>query len=220
MTGGIQLDLCGFQLESGTYATPFVAGSRSTTTALADTISANTITTSSLTYVSSNTFSFTTASSNYITLPSIATAGNAARSMFCWINVTTGGCFISTGTASDSNAFNLVNYGSGYVGVMGYNNDYYPSSGTAIVNTGWKYIGATYDGAGTLRTYVNGVQDNVSTGRSYSTTGQNNFAGKSNHVGSESYISGSMPVVQIYNTALTADQVAQNFQALRGRYSI
>jgi hypothetical protein len=187
---------------------------------LADTISANTITTSSLTYVSSNTFSFTTASSNYITLPSIAATGNAARSMFCWTNVTTGGCFISTGTASNSNAFNLVNYGSGYVGVMGYNNDYYPTSGTAIVNTGWKYIGATYDGAGTLRTYVNGVQDNVSTGRSYSTTGQSNFAGRSNDSGTYAYITGSMPVVQIYNTALTAAQVQQNFQALRGRYGI
>lgn len=208
------------QVELSSFPSPFVQGTRSTTQSILDPIQLNTITANSLTYASNNTFSFTSASSNYITLPSIAATGNAPRSMFCWVNVTAGGCFISTGTASNSTAFNLVNYGSGYVGVMGFNNDFYPSSGTAIVNAGWKYIGATYDGAGTLTTYVNGVQDNISTGRSYSTTGQNNFAGRSNDAGTYAYITGSMPVVQIYNTSLTAAQVMQNFQALRGRYGV
>jgi hypothetical protein len=152
---------------------------------------------------------------------SIAASGNAARSMFVWIKTTYTGnqAFISTGTAANSQSFNLVKYGS-YVGVMGYNNDYYPSSGAAgvtLTDNVWHYIGVTFDGTN-LRTYVDGVLDNTSGTLTYSTTGQNNFIGKSSHTGNENYTNGSMGLVHIYNRALSGAEVLQNYNATKGRF--
>ena len=156
-----------------------------------------------------------------LTNKSVAISGNGARSIFCWVKSTTGGrCIISTGTANNSQAFNLVTYGSSKVGVMGYNYDFYPTTGANVFDGNWHFVGATYDGAGTLITYVDGVQDNISTGRTYSTTGQNNFIGKSHHTGSDAYWNGNIAQTQIHNRALTASEIQQNFNANRGRFGI
>jgi hypothetical protein len=151
----------------------------------------------------------------------IAVSGNAVRSMFAWVRTTSTGnqAFISTGTAASSQSFNLVKYGS-YIGVMGYNNDYYPSTGNAgilITDDVWHYIGVTFDGTN-LRMYVDGILDNTSGTLTYSTTGQNNFIGKSSHTGNENYTNGSMGMVHVYNRALSGAEVLQNYNATKGRF--
>lgn len=151
----------------------------------------------------------------------IAASGNAVRSMFTWVRTTSTGnqAFISTGTAANSQSFNLVKYGS-YIGVMGYNNDYYPSTGNAgilITDGVWHYIGVTFDGTN-LRMYVDGILDNTSGTLTYSTTGQNNFIGKSSHTGNENYTNGSMGMVHVYNRALSGAEVLQNYNATKGRF--
>lgn len=156
-----------------------------------------------------------------LTTANVAVSGNGARSIFVWMRTTAGGLigFVGTGTPANSQAFNLVKYSSG-VGVMGYNNDFYPGAGAAGVtlNDGnWHYIGATFDGTN-LRTYADGVLDNTSGAITYSTTGQNNFIGKSNHTGNENYFNGNMGLVQFYNRALSGAEVLQNYNATKGRY--
>jgi len=156
-----------------------------------------------------------------LTTTNVAVSGNGARSIFVWMRTTAGGLigFVGTGTPANSQAFNLVKYSSG-VGVMGYNNDFYPGAGAAGVtlNDGnWHYIGATFDGTN-LRTYADGVLDNTSGAITYSTTGQNNFIGKSNHTGNENYFNGNMGLVQFYNRALSSAEVLQNYNATKGRY--
>jgi len=151
----------------------------------------------------------------------IAASGNAVRSMFAWVRTTSTGnqAFISTGTAANSQSFNLVKYGS-YIGIMGYNNDYYPSTGNAgilITDGVWHYIGVTFDGTN-LRMYVDGILDNTSGTLTYSTTGQNNFIGKSSHTGNENYTNGSMGMVHVYNRALSGAEVLQNYNATKGRF--
>jgi hypothetical protein len=192
---------------------------RSNTQAIVDLTNNNTITANSLTYNSDGTFSFN-GTANYATLSSTAISGNSARSVFAWVKTTTGGrCIYSSGTASVGQAFNLVTYGSNKVGVMGFNTDFYPTTGANILDNVWHYVGAVADGAGGIKTYVDGNLDN-SGSITYSTTGQNNFIGKSNHVGSEAYWNGSISLVHTYNRALSAAEVKQNFNALRGRYGI
>ena len=161
-------------------------------------------------------------SNDYVDLTGItlSISGNAARSMFTWVKTTYTGLqgFISTGTPANSQTFNLVKYGS-YVGVMGYNNDFYPSSGKYIADGVWHYVGATFDGTN-IRTYVDGVLDNTSGTFTYSTTGQNNYVGRSNHAGNENFINGSMGNAQIYNRALSAAEVLQNYNATKGRFGL
>ena len=157
----------------------------------------------------------------YPDITPVAVAGNGARSIYVWMRTTFTGnmAFVSTGTPANSQAFNLVKYGS-YVGVMGYNNDYYPGSGNSgitITDGRWHYIGVSFDGTN-LRTYVDGILDNTSGTITYSTTGQNNAIAKSNHSGNENYFNGALSVVQFYNRALSGAEVLQNYNATKGRY--
>jgi hypothetical protein len=234
MTGGIQLDLCGFQLESGTYATPFVAGSRSTTTALIDMASNNTLTATSLTYASSNTFSFN-GSNNTVSVASTASLqflNRAPYTLDAWV--------YPTANPGTNNWTGIINreYDVG-AGRDGYNMYLNGSAGTAVywvterftsgtninvtgtytqseVVNNWQHMVATYDGT-TLRLYRNGVFIT-----STAATGNITNATTSVQIGRRdvNYFNGQIPVAKIYNTALTATQVAQNFQALRGRYGV
>jgi hypothetical protein len=81
----------------------------------------------------------------------------------------------------------------------------------------WHYIGVTFDGTN-LRMYVDGILDNTSGTLTYSTTGQNNFIGKSSHTGNENYTNGSMGMVHVYNRALSGAEVLQNYNATKGRF--
>jgi hypothetical protein len=73
----------GSQYEIGSFASPLVNGTRSSTQAIVDLTSRNTITASSLTYASDNTFSFS--GSNYLTLPaSVGAFGTGNFTINCW----------------------------------------------------------------------------------------------------------------------------------------
>lgn len=79
----------------------------------------------------------------------------------------------------------------------------------------WFYIGVTKNGA-TATSYVNGVSLGTSTVASPKT------AGNAAITLFPYYTSGlaELGCVHVYNTVLTASQVEQNFNALRGRYGI
>jgi hypothetical protein len=200
------------------FAGPF--GTRSNTAALIDVAQNYGITLDSLTYSTTNTFSFN-GSTDFMTLGAVASSGNAARSIFAWVKASSAGgrCIIATGTPATSQAFNLVTFGSNKIGVMGYNNDFYPTSGANIFDNVWHYVGAVANGSSGITTYVDGVQDNTGT-ITYATAGQTNYVGKSNHVGAESYWNGSIAGVQMYSIGLSATEVAQNFAAQRSLYNV
>jgi hypothetical protein len=88
---------------------------------------------------------------------------------------------------------------------------------TVPLNT-WSHIVGTYDNSA-VRIYYNGVQVT-----STSKSGQTRVA--TNSVLINGSVSNSLPqnyncsIVKIYNRALTAQEIKQNFNALRGRYGI
>ena len=107
-------------------------------------------------------------------------------SIFCWIKTSAEGfqTIISTCTAAPGEAFNLI-FGAaanGIIGVMGYAHDFYPTTGTKVNDGKWHQVGAVYNGSGIIKTYVDGRVDN-SGSKNYATAGQDNYIGKSNHVG-------------------------------------
>ena len=92
-----------------------------------------------------------------------------------------------------------------------------PSTTTVVANT-WYQTVWTWNGS-TATMYVNGASENtLSSAASSSTTGNITLG---QHTPDTSYAwAGSMGSVKIYNVALTAEQVLQNFNATRGRYGI
>ena len=106
---------------------------------------------------------------------------------------------------------------TGTTGWTAANDFFYP-----FTNSTWYYLGFVYDN-GVTNFYVNGV--NIRTITSITgaiPTGTNPVAIAGNYTGAASttYLNGDVPSVSVYNTALTGEQVMQNFNALRGRYGI
>jgi hypothetical protein len=102
--------------------------------------------------------------------------------------------------------------------------EYNLPSGT-LVNNEWVYLSFSYDGA-TMRAYINGIEYgsgnsvniNVNTASSY-----HPFIGGDGVEVDDASISsfdGKISQVSIYNRALTAQEVLQNFNATRSRYGI
>jgi hypothetical protein len=82
----------------------------------------------------------------------------------------------------------------------------------------WYNVVGTYDGAN-MRIYVNGVLKNtrVQTG----TLATNTVTAKIGTFQGTSYnVTGRIANVSVYNRTLSAAEVAQNFEALRGRFGI
>jgi hypothetical protein len=104
-------------------------------------------------------------------------------------------------------------YGGTYVGSQWY---YTPPVSTTL-NT-WQQIIFTYDGSG-LAIYSNGVSG-----------GSNAFSGTPNSGGAgiriarrwdlEEYISGNIAATRVYNRALSAQEVLQNYNAQKSRFGL
>ena len=94
-------------------------------------------------------------------------------------------------------------------------------SSTIQKNT-WYHAVATSD-AGVGRIYLNGVLNATNNSMNSSTTNGTSplTIGNAFNGGSAiQYFNGSIPLARIYNRALTASEVQQNFNALRGRFGI
>ena len=98
------------------------------------------------------------------------------------------------------------------------------SAGTYSRST-WNQCVLTYDGT-TVRSYLNSVAGGTTTGSRSApwSYGYNLYyalmAPSATNLGDNSYLAGRWAVFKVYNRALSAAEVAQNFSALRGRYGL
>lgn len=200
---------------------------RSSTQAVNDILGRNTITVSSLTYASNGSFSFNGTSSGITTALSASTLGisnNLTISLF------------TRRAASPTNALQgQVGFGTGG-SISIKNSDYYFADVYSANNTRyivpitpvgvgmspyanvWVNLCVTVSGT-SVNTYLNGVL-------ATSQTMDSNIKGFTSEVlgVGEGYgyfrLQGEVDNVNVYNRALTAAEVQQNFETLRGRYGI
>lgn len=89
------------------------------------------------------------------------------------------------------------------------------SASSTILNSNWYHVGVTR--GATDRLYINGVEvvsGTVAQGRTFGTI---NRIGQTNN---SNYFNGRMSNIVVYNREISANEVQQNFNALRGRYGI
>ena len=86
-----------------------------------------------------------------------------------------------------------------------------------ISNNIWYNVVVTYNGSNKI-IYINGVQDSTFAS-GVNGNGGSNWSIGARPTGARNF-QGNIAVSQIYNRALTAAEVQQNFNALRGRYGI
>jgi len=215
ITGGYIIQYCGFQLEVGSFATPFVAGTRSSTQAIVDLTGKNTLTATSLTYNSDGTFSFN-GSTNYIETANNIITGNNPFTFECFYTLTgqTGGEFFGNyGSGYSSSNYIWI---SGMYGLYIGGSVYFP--GAPIAN-GTYHMACSRDAAGNCVLYKNGVQVTTGTLTGSIAAGPNFRIGVDTGGTGEPF-SGTIYSQKLYNRVLTAAEVAQNFNAHRGRYGL
>lgn len=215
------------QLEVQGFATPYVLGTRSSTQAIVDLTSNNTVTANSLTYASDNTFSFN-GSSNLITFPENALMNTNTPTVEVWIktnSISQNGFWFEKGQVNTS--YSLFQEGTNIVwrtvnsGSPPYDS-LYATTASYLSTSAWAHIVGTYT-SGDKRIYINGVQvtSNAVTGTIATNANGCSVGVYGGFNGIRSYYyNGSIGNVKIYNRALTATEVRQNFEAARGRYGI
>lgn len=211
------------QVQTGPITTPFTSGTRSNTQALLDLTGSRVITIGALTYAANNTFSFNGTTDN-LTVPTISLGnGNLPWTASAWVRTTTNASTLGTGAIMSNQSggpvFSVMCVNSGKIAYWTYQNSAWSQKlgvGPNVNDNAWHMLTWVNNSNSTMTMYVDGVLDsNVAN----STSGNNNPI---DMIGSSwaARFAGSIGSLQVYNVALTADQVAQNFAAYRGRYGI
>jgi hypothetical protein len=92
---------------------------------------------------------------------------------------------------------------------------------TTFNEVGWKNICVTYNGSTTILIYENSIFTQTLTLTSAcDTLSSNIYIGSINPGINSWYFDGRISSTSVYNRALSAAEISQNFQALRGRYGI
>jgi hypothetical protein len=212
------------QVEAGSVATTFVAGTRSSTQVLRDLTSRNTITASSVTYNANDTFSFN-GSSNFMNCGNssslAALTGTTSVTVEAWVNLSGYG---SSGYGVIAHkganwAFLMENpsntmrirFGLSVSGDVACSD-----SATHALNTWYHFVG-TYDGSN-MRFYRNGALTNtVAASGTLGGSGSDMIIGS---YGGAYFSQGQIPMLKVYNRTLSAAEIFSNFTASRLRYGI
>lgn len=151
------------------------------------------------------------ASNDYVNLGSISLTGSI--SVIAWIKLNAGATFQHIVDSSD-NSWHLAisNTNRPYL----WNGTTWSNSGTQLSYNRWYMIAGTYDTT-TLSYYVD---DSLSYSLSHSDSITTNNVNIGRWQSGGRYLNGKIGNVFIYNRALSADELARNFNATRGRYGI
>jgi hypothetical protein len=231
------------QFEKQPFQTPFVVGTRSNTQVLTDLTRRTQITANSLTYDNSS-FSFNVSKVNNIQLPNTPTLqflGTAPYALEAWVyptadpGTTNYSGIINRESRIDgskrdgynlwlitdvSNTQNLVlaterftsNVSNTAFGV------YITVTASTILNN-WSHIVASYDGA-RVKLYLNSNYLGQSSVDAGSISNEQKTLEIGRRGADSQCFTGRIDGVKIYNKALSAKEVKQNFIALKGRYGL
>jgi hypothetical protein len=166
---------------------------------------------------------------DYVSVPKQTAFVNASQfTMMAWMKRRTLSskviCYQGADLGSDV-SFELWNDSNVYFEVGDGSNQYASIANTSI---DWQYLTMVFDGTQTgntnrLKCYINGVLLNVGySGTIPSTSGVSNSVfsiGNSQGVGGN-FSDGNIAQVSIYNRALSADEVQQNYNSTKGRFGL
>ena len=185
------------------------------------------------TYSTANSGILTFAKASYEYAETTTNLGNMPKwSVETWVKLDS--ALVAGPNAIVTNVFdgvNKLNYVLGSVNVANTNTyaAFFDGAGWHLHPTGqaltlgvWYHLVGTYDGA-TLSHYVNGAFSNslnyVGTPQSGGNTRIARRWDDADNV-TNNFVGGTIPIVRIYNRALTQTEITQNFNQSRGRYGI
>jgi hypothetical protein len=196
---------------------PAVGTTRTTTNLINDLTGTSTITVNNLNYGSDGSFSFNGSNSYLDAGNPVAYQLGSALTLEAWVNPTS---TTGLGNILQKNNNGGYRYRIANGDLWAYSNGVAAStSGGPCTNGSWWHCVATF-GPGGIAVYVNGVLSG-STTTAYapsSVTSGNLQVGC--YAPSTETFNGSISVARVYNRVLSATEIAQNFNAHRGRYGL
>ena len=153
---------------------------------------------------------------DYVNNSQLTITGNQSFSWGAWIRPTATGTPVFFG--NNSTGLGMVSYWDSAnnkvrVGTWGFDR---LTSGTTILPSTWGYTFWTWNGT-TLTSYTNGIADGTATGFSFNIS--NIYTTIGNAVNSQ-YFNGRISQTFIYNRALSATEVFQNYYATKVRFGL
>jgi hypothetical protein len=142
----------------------------------------------------------------------------------CWIkfNAIPVSIYPCVLTQTYPNTTSQLNYSLGFCGFTGkFNGGFYDGgwrcpTGITPVTGVWYYAAVTYDGS-TVKFYINGALDS-----SLSYSGTPYSSGATDYIGrrwdGSEFLNAEIPNVKLYNKALSADEILQNYNAAKDKY--
>jgi len=208
---GQQIDVWGGMIEQKSHVTPYTAGTRSATQGLKDLTAKSTIDISTVSFDSNAQITFDGTDDLIDVTTNLGTLSAYTFEYVSYSN-SAGNMPLSSRTSTAFYKYGAYSWRYTHGGVGG---EFYHTYGS---DTGWAHWVITYDGA-TIKVYEN----NISKGTSAS-SGTADFTGGiriGSWTSSASYTwDGTISIIKMYSRALTTDEVARNFNAVRGRYGI
>ena len=210
------------QLEVNSFASPFVNGTRSNTQAIIDLTNNNTITANSLTYNSDGTFSFN-GSNNFLSIPSSGIVTDNI-SIDIWFNVNSAKTYAALLGSNVTEKYEMLIKSASNLEISLAPGNYIQHNNILTINT-WVNIVVSAPTGVAWKVYKNGVDLGtppiIAGTYQVSGTGVSSIdQGRIRSDLSSFAFSGNIGSTKIYNRALSAAEVQQNFNAHRSRYGI
>jgi hypothetical protein len=230
-TNGATVWWDGLQVEQKSYPTQFTTGTRSATQGLLPLISNTTINLSSVSFTSNAQITYD-GTDDHIDLGNLGTIGTT-YSIECVFN--------SSAVTSYRNIFDM-NYATypGVTGNVGPRLEQISNSGISIIWSGVTNSNSLYNSTDTFAIsantnyhvvfvqngssgamFVNGIlRSQVNNAQGYIQTFGDVNLGRGFSLAGDRYFIGSLPLFKIYNQALSADQVQQNYRQYKSRFNL
>jgi len=213
-----------FQAEAKSHPTQFTTGTRSNTQGLLDIAGRSEVNLLNVSFDSNAQMTFDGTNDGINILPGSAIFTNSSFAVEAVLNYTNNSqnqVYFSTGAPISANGgIHLRIYPTNGQLRMGfYFDDLDTPTGVTAPNK-FQHIVMQYDyNSDTSRIYVNGEQKATSSRGPYTPGTSAPTVGYAPSPYSE-YFQGELPIMKIYNRALTADEVQRNFNAVKSRFNI
>ena len=217
------------QVEVKSHKTPFTTGTRSVTQGLKDLTGRSTIDLTNVSFDSSAQITFDGSDDRILTSENITLNGSQT---FEVITTISGGPQSPAGIISNHDYANTSNFGlnhisSNRIGIsIGYtdNTREYDSKYTtyaATIGTPFHLVMTFDQPSNTVKLYVNGALDSTFVlTKTVKFTNRPIVLGRWDYQYNYYYFNGKVPVAKVYNRALPASEIQQNFNAIKGRYGL
>jgi hypothetical protein len=227
-TLGEKLAYFGYQVEQKSHCTPLVLGTRSATQGLKDLTGKSTIDLTNVSFDSNAQMTFDgTNDAISVTTPS-GFSGSGTWTLNTWFKINgapSSNVYMNvildmnpTGGSANMICVNWsdmrLQYRSRPVG-----GSYTDINGSILTQGVWYNATVVKNGASDTKLYLNGVQD----GGTYSgdlPAGNQSTFNIGRWTDGTVFANATIPVIHIYNRALTADEVARNYNAIKSRFNI